>query len=113
LGDVEDEEKYHSLALLNYRKKYCTPLRTAISVPEVKMCAEKWGEIKYERVPSVCMRKSKKLFTKHDGERYQEYLDQVAAGKLFDAALLNHHFRQDYDCIGRIVSARNGRNGIQ
>lgn len=45
------------------------------------MSANAWGDVRYPRVPSVCMRKNKDKFEKHDKERFQQYLDDVKSGK--------------------------------
>lgn len=45
------------------------------------MSARLWGDIKYNRVTSVCMHKNKDKFEQHDRERFQEYLSEVEAGK--------------------------------
>ena len=45
------------------------------------MCANEWGDMKYTRVPSVCMKRNKKHFEKHDKGRYEQYLEDVKAGK--------------------------------
>ena len=36
---------------------------------QTKMAQEKWGEIDYERVASLCMKINKSHFSKHDKER--------------------------------------------
>ena len=50
------------------------------------MSANAWHELKYGRVPSVCMRNNKRHFEKHDGERFTKYLEDVRAGKKSIAA---------------------------
>lgn len=64
-----------------YRRWIVSPLRRFIQVPETYMGIDQWQLIKYTRVPAVCMRNSKKLFFRHDLERFQEYLADVAKGK--------------------------------
>ncbi|WMV47986.1 hypothetical protein MTR67_041371 [Solanum verrucosum] len=63
----------------------------ALEIPEVYICAKKWEELPYKRVPSVAMKVYKKLFYKHDKERFEQYLD-VKEGKTTIAAgaLLPH-----------------------
>lgn len=48
---------------------------------QVYMCANKWQDVKYTRVPSVCMKNNKGKFEKHDEERFTQYLEDVKAGK--------------------------------
>ena len=48
---------------------------------QVYMSANAWNEVKYPRVPSVCMKNNKVHFEKHDEARFKEYLGEVRAGK--------------------------------
>ena len=45
------------------------------------MSANAWDSLKYSRVPSVCIRKNKRHFEKHDKERFTKYLEDVKGGK--------------------------------
>ncbi|KAH0738954.1 hypothetical protein KY290_037659 [Solanum tuberosum] len=74
------------------RKEVLVPLHKALEIPEVYICAKKWEELPYKRVPSVAMKLYKKLFYKHDKERFEQYLDDVKEGKTTIAAgaLLPH-----------------------
>ena len=45
------------------------------------MCANKWNSIKYEEVPSVAGLRYKNTFIKHDGERYNQYIQSVLKGE--------------------------------
>lgn len=56
-------------------------LRKWIDVTEVKMSRKEWNAIKYEATPSVAMKNYKDTFDRHDKERFQKYLEDVAAGK--------------------------------
>lgn len=60
-----------------YRKFVVSKSQTV----EQQMCANQWGEIKYETVPSVAGIRYTNIFLKHDNERYKTYLDDAAAGK--------------------------------
>ncbi|CAN1294564.1 Uncharacterized protein L728 [Linum perenne] len=56
------------------------------------MSAREWNTLPYGRVPSVAMKKYKDHFMKHDKERFEEYLENVKAGKakIAAGALLPH-----------------------
>ena len=56
------------------------------------MSANRWTEIKYSRVPSVCMKNNKDHFFKHDAEGFEKYLLEVESGKkkISGATLLPH-----------------------
>lgn len=88
----EAETDYDKQAFINYRKEYLTPLRASINVPERLMSKRKWSDVEYERVPSVCMKRNKKLFLKKDPERFGQYLEDVKSGKkkIASGALLPH-----------------------
>lgn len=86
------------------RKQVLVPLHKALELPEVFMCANRWGSLPYNRVASVAMKLYKPFFTKHDGERFQEYLSNVRAGKakIAAGALLPH------EIIGSLDDEGNG-----
>ena len=48
---------------------------------QVYMCANEWQDLKYTRVPSVCMKNNKGSFEEHDKQRFTQYLEDVQAGK--------------------------------
>ena len=50
-------------------------------VVENFMCANEWNSIKYEEVPSVAGLRYKNTFIKHDGERYNQYIQSVLDNK--------------------------------
>lgn len=64
-----------------YRQKYIRPLRTKIRTVEEMMCAGRWGEIDYSKVPSIASGRYRKAFTKHDPKRYHEFLCKVTKGE--------------------------------
>lgn len=88
----ESPAEYELRARLSYRTQYLTPLRSAISVPESFMSRKKWSDLPYERVPSVCMKRSKELFLEKDRPRFTEFIDAAFSGKkkLASGALLPH-----------------------
>ncbi|KAL9237189.1 hypothetical protein vseg_011771 [Gypsophila vaccaria] len=92
-GYKDMEEAHYAYKIRDrLRKEVLVPLRKALELPEVYMCAKKWDTLPYNRVPSVAMKGYKKLFYKHDKDRFEEYLEKVKAGKATIAAgaLLPH-----------------------
>jgi len=85
-------------ALRDYRKVYVSPLRKHLRVTETFMCANEWDKIPYSGVPSRCMNISKKAFTKHDADRFNQFLADVAAGKttIKGTQLFPHELVQQY-----------------
>ena len=72
-----DLRKFLGLSPKNYRKK----LKELSATVESQMCAKKWEEINFEHVPSVAMARYKRAFSKHQCERFGEYLGQVKSGE--------------------------------
>ncbi|CAA7389589.1 unnamed protein product [Spirodela intermedia] len=89
--DIEDEH-YAYRVRDRLRKEVLVPLRRKLELPEVYMGANQWSLLPYNRVASVAMKNYRKLFLKHDGERFAEYLGKVAEGKakIAAGALLPH-----------------------
>ena len=73
--------QYVSIARDLYRKVYLTPLRQYSKIAERYMSENRWNEIPFERVPSKCMKRNKRLFTEKDKERFEKYLEDVQSGK--------------------------------
>lgn len=75
-----------------YQRWVTTPLRAALLVTERDMSANRWGDIRYNRVSSACMHNNAEHFYKHDQERFEKYLEDVEKGKkkISGATLLPH-----------------------
>ncbi|KAG2062726.1 hypothetical protein BDR04DRAFT_1235663, partial [Suillus decipiens] len=69
-----------------------SPSRRLKSLPEPLMSANRWSEIVYSRVSSVCMDKNKEHFFNHDPDRFVSYLTDVESGtkQISGATLLPH-----------------------
>lgn len=65
--------EYMGLTERQYRKL----LVRLTNVVESQMTARQWSEINYNHVPSVAGKRYAKAFRKHDGERYQAWLDSL------------------------------------
>lgn len=74
------------------RRHILTPSRRIKSLPEPLMSANRWSEIVYSRVPSVCMDNNKEHFFKHDANRFVSFLTDVESGnkQISGATLLPH-----------------------
>ncbi|KAG0700975.1 hypothetical protein DFH29DRAFT_982902 [Suillus ampliporus] len=74
------------------RRHILTPSRRLKSLPEPLMSANRWSEIIYSRVSSVCMNNKKDDFFKHDPDRFVSYLTDVESGTkhISGATLLPH-----------------------
>lgn len=63
-------------------RKTLSKLRAYSNVIEVKLCANKWGEIDYQTVPSKANLKYKDSFLKHDEARRREFLGALEKGQV-------------------------------
>lgn len=80
-----------------YQRWVLTPLRRVAKCPEPLMSANRWTEINYGRVPSVCMQTNMKHFFSHDPKGFEKYLEAVENGrrKISGATLLSHELLGD------------------
>jgi len=74
------------------RRHILSPSRRIKSLPEPLMSANRWSEIVYSRVSSVCMDNNKEHFFNHDPDRFVSYLTDVESGQkqISGATLLPH-----------------------
>lgn len=71
-----------------YRKVLVT-LRKKLQLVETAMSARKFGEIDYQRTPSVAMNRLRNAFSRHDPEGFVAYLESVKKGeKKINASVL-------------------------
>jgi len=76
-----DRELYLRHARERYRKDVAR-LRAHLDIVERKLTAKTYSQIKYDRVPSVAMNNYAKIFATRDMERFEEYINGVAEGKM-------------------------------
>ena len=118
---VHSDVPYSNLESLVLRSFYqrwiLTRIRKASLVPEPLMSANRWKEIRYTRVSSVCMNNNMEHFYAHDPERFEEYLTAVEGGKkkISGATLMPHELvRQAIELGGLpdefIVDRANSRS---
>lgn len=80
-------------------KRLCNRLRKYIDVVEQKMSARQWDSINYPAVPSRAMMNYRKAFARHDGERFEEYINNVSSGK----EKINSATLYPYDIVEKIL----------
>ncbi|KAH6884060.1 hypothetical protein BKA70DRAFT_1340371 [Coprinopsis sp. MPI-PUGE-AT-0042] len=92
-----------------YQRWLLRPLREAIQCPEPHMAAKRWDQIRYNRVPSICMKNCTELFFTHDPKRFEEYLVKVEEGKksISGATLMPH------ELVASILTDGDLVNGVQ
>ncbi|PON43348.1 hypothetical protein PanWU01x14_274470 [Parasponia andersonii] len=84
--EILEEAQYDYRIRDRLRKQVLVPLHKALDLPEVYMSANEWNSLPYHRVASVAMNNYKDLFSKHDNERFEEYLEKVRSGQAKIAA---------------------------
>lgn len=100
LGNITRE--FFGLTSVEYRKSLSL-LRKQINIVESMMSQKLWDQIEYSHVPSYAMKIYRKAFGKHDSDRFQKYLSDVASGeKKINASTL-----YPYDIVREILSNRS------
>jgi hypothetical protein len=59
-------------------RRLLSSLRRALAVPEVLMCAQKWAEINFAKVSSLCLDRHKRAFLNEGKDRARDNLDRLA-----------------------------------
>jgi hypothetical protein len=72
--------KYMGLSMKDYRR-LLSDRRKRLRLVETALTEKRYEDIRYSAVPSQAARIYKDAFCRHDGVRYSEYLENVAAGK--------------------------------
>ena len=89
LSATDDHQTYLRYARERYRKD-TSALRKHLEVVERDVTAQTFGNINYNRVPSVAMSNYSKLFAEKDFDHFEKYIESVAEGraKISGATLL-------------------------
>lgn len=81
-------------------KRMVRKMRKHIGVVEALMSAGKWSEIKYPEVPSRAMTLYRNAFTKHDRERFSDFVNKAVRGE----EEINSNVLYPYDLVGKILN---------
>ena len=95
--------KKWGLSPKHYRKTLST-LRKYLDVVEVKMSANEWDKIDYEKVPSLANLKYSNAFYRNDTLRRAEYLSSLKNGK----AKINALVSQPHEIVRKYYNQSNG-----
>lgn len=79
-------------------KRRLRALRKELRIVEAQMSANKWNEINYSAVPSRAGMIYRNAFTKHDGERYAEFINKAVKGE----AKINSGTLYPYDIVEKV-----------
>ncbi|KIY70939.1 hypothetical protein CYLTODRAFT_487700 [Cylindrobasidium torrendii FP15055 ss-10] len=87
-----------------FQRWVASPLRKVLDLPEPKMSANEWDQIKYSRVASICMKSNTDNFLKHDPEGFQRYLIDVENGKqsISGATLMPHQILYEITQVSQL-----------
>ena len=83
-------------------------LRKHIDVVEVKMSAQQWTKINYPSVPSRAMMRYRNAFSRHDEERFGNYMQQVQAGD----AKINASVLYPYNIVEKILHGQDEEDAV-
>lgn len=79
-------------------RKYLSKARKDIDIVETHMCANDWGKVKYDHVPSRASMIYTHAFGRHDATRYGEYLESVKKGE----AKMNASVLYPYEVVRKV-----------
>lgn len=88
-------------------RRMLSALRKYISVTEVDMSSNNWGDINYEQVPSKAMNNYRNAFMRHDEIRFNGYMNKVRTGQ----AKINASTLFPYDLAHRYMTTRMAYDG--
>jgi len=74
-------ERQYAYRARDKLRKVLSELKEYDKSIERLMCHQRWAEIKYNRVPATAMKIHTPIFEKHDPERFNGYLEDLASGK--------------------------------
>jgi hypothetical protein len=86
-----------------YQRWVLTELRQISACPEPLMASQRWSEINYARVPSICMNNNGGHFYTRDPKGFEQYLIKVETGKnsISGATMLPH------ELVAQILALKN------
>lgn len=98
---------YNGQTSKNFRKEVLVPLRNKINIVEHKITTKAYSDIDYSKIPSLAMKGYAHLFYKYDGDRFEQYLEDVKSGKSkINASLLTpNDIVKSYFIDGHTTSA--------
>ena len=90
-----------------YQRWVLTELRQISACPEPLMASNRWTEINYSRVTSICMNNNSSHFFDRDPKGFEQYVVKVETGKksISGATMLPH------ELVAQIIALENGRDG--
>lgn len=105
LGSVT--RRHFGLTSRQYRKALSL-LRKQINIVERKISSGEWEDIEYKSVPSNAMMKYRKAFSKHDGQRFKQYIEDVKSGK----TKINSGVLYPYEIVEKILVSPYGNKSV-
>ena len=86
-----------------YQRWVLTELRQISAIPEPLMASNRWTDINYSRVPSICMNNNGGHFFARDPYGFEKYLVKVESGKgsISGATMLPH------ELVAQIIALKN------
>jgi len=75
-ANKQSSSRSRNYAEMNMRKKLVA-LRRALDIPEVKMCANRWAEINFGKVTSLCLSRNTRAFLDEDKKGNLRHPDSI------------------------------------
>ena len=94
-----------------YQRWVLTELRQISEVSESHMASNRWTEINYSRVPSICMNQNSSHFFSHDPKGFEQYMVKVETGKksISGATMLPHELVAQIIALEKDVFGGSGK----
>lgn len=90
-------------------KRIVRNMRKRIGVVESLMSTGRWNEIKYPEVPSRAMMIYRKAFTKHDADRFGEFINKAENGEV----KINASTLFPYDIVEKILYGKENNKVLE
>lgn len=97
---------------VQYRKRV-SALRRKIGIVETQMCQNNWSEINYSKVPSQAMKQYIRAFSKHDGERFGEYLEALESPVLTKDVKINTKTLYPHQIVAPLLDTSELNDGFE
>ena len=106
---VNQLSQYMNISKKSYRTKYISPLRKHIYIVENLMCAKKWNEINFYKVPSSAMKKLKKSFQKNCSDNFNRW----KKNSLHNRVIINKNNDKDFKKLLHSTNLLNIRKVLE
>lgn len=90
-------------------KRLVRAMRKHLDILERHMSDKTWDQIDYSAVPSVAMMKNRNVFARHDGARFNAFINKALTGEV----KINASTLYPYDIVEKYLYKRNGDDSLE